>query len=182
MGKTEKRMARVTGSKISNGMVLCNVQFMHAGGGESGVAVGKPAPGVMWKPEPGWIVAVDYMQDGMPYVSDVMSTADYDQPDDLPSGGMTMQFGESTAITVKPDNGGYSVTIEASNIEVEGSDISLSAETVQAVAESVSVDAGSISLGESGEPLVTDVEAASTNDDGAITSLSVEKTDTTTAE
>lgn len=166
--KSEKQLARITGSRIVDGMVVCDVQYMHQKGGDSGIAMSKPSAGVMWRPKTGWTVVVDYLRDGTPYVSDILSVPEYDGQQELPGGSLTIQFSENTHITVKQEGGSTSVDVSAESVSVDADD--------------VSVDASNITLGTNGETLVTNVEAAETNTDGAITELNVETTSVTRAE
>lgn len=173
-GNNQKQMARIVSvTQTRNGMVTCSVQLAHSGGQENNVPVGKPHAKAMWKPEPGWMVVVDYLEDGSPYIAEVLSVpgTDYQAPD-LAEGSMTFQFDGDTHVTVDKDaNGNYTVDISASG------KVSISA------AETIEVDGTSITLGTDGadERLVTDVQTT-TNSDGAVTSIDLVKTDTTTAE
>jgi phage baseplate assembly protein gpV len=179
----EKQLGRVVSvTQSSNGMVQCSVQLPHAGGSVSNVPVGKPHSGVMWKPKPGWAVVVDYLDDGNPYIADVLSvpSKDYSAPD-LAEGSMTFRFDDSTAITVDKDgNGNYTVDIEASGkvsvsaadaVEVDGSTIDLDADGT----------ASAVNLGPNGDAVVTDV-STTTDSDGHVTGISLTKTSKTKAE
>jgi len=181
-GQKPKQTGRVVSvTQTSNGMVKCDVQLPHAGGTVT-APVGKPASGVMWKPESGETVIIDYMDDGNPYVSDVLSvpSKEYSAPQ-LAEGSMTFRFDDSTAITVdKDENGNYAVDIEASGtvsisaadaVEVDGSTIALDA----------AGDATAVNLGPNGDAVVTDVETT-TDSDGHITGISLTKTSKTKAE
>ena len=174
MNSKDKRAGRVVAvNQTNNGMVTCSVQLSHAGGQEENVPVGKPHAKVMWKPEPGWTVVVDYMEDGTPFITDVLSVPSktFDAPQ-LAEGSMTFQFDDETAITVDKDSSGnYTVDISASG------KVSVSS------AEAVEVDGGSITLGTGGNDaaLVTDV-STTTDGEGKVTDISLTKTSTTSAE
>lgn len=181
-GQKPKQTGRIVSvTQTSNGMVKCDVQLPHAGGAIT-APVGKPASGVMWKPEAGETVVIDYMDDGNPYIVDVLSvpSKEYNAPQ-LAEGSMTFRFDDSTAITVdKDDNGNYTVDIEASGkvsisaadaVEVDGSTIDLDSDG----------NATAVNLGPSGDALVTDV-TTTTDSDGHVTGISLTKTSKTKAE
>lgn len=182
-GQKAKQIGRVVSvTQTKNGMVQCSVQLSHAGGIVNNVPIGKPHAGVMWKPEPGWSVVIDYMNDGNPFISDVLSvpSKEYEAPD-LAEGSMTFRFDDSTAVTVDKDaNGNYSVSIEASGkvsvgaadaVEVDGDTIDLDADG----------SASAVNLGPDGDALVTGIETT-TDSDGHVTGVSVTKTSKTQAE
>lgn len=187
IGEKPKQMGRIVDvDQTENGMVLCSVQLPAAGGTAEKVPVGKPHAKVAWKPEPGWSVVVDYLDDGSPFISEVLSVPSKEfQMPDLAEGSMTFQFDDDTAITIdKDDSGDYTVDISGSgDVTVSGQNVTVeSAESVAVeAADSVEVDGSDIALGPNGDRLVTDV-TTSTDSDGNVTSVDTTKTDKTTAE
>lgn len=164
-----KQVGRIVSVKTHNGVPLVSVQLGHAGGSVDNVPVGKAAPGIQITPEKGWMVVVDYLDDGSPFISDVVSAPEFSIPD-LNEGSFTFRFNTDTAITVeKQTDGSYNIDIEADG------DIFISG------ANTVEVDGTSIDLGPNGSPVVTDVETTK-DADGKVTDVTTTKTSKTTAE
>lgn len=185
----QKQLGRVVSvTQTNNGMVACEVQLPHSGGAAENVAVGKPHAKAKWVPKPGWSVVVDYMNDGEPFITEVLSvpSKDFSSPK-LSEGSMTFQFDDDTAITVDKDsNGNYTVDISGSGeVTVSGNKVTVdSAEKVSVTSEtSVEVEAGSITLGTGGSDstLITDISTTK-DSDGHVTGVSAETTSKTSAE
>jgi len=182
-GNKPQQMGRIVSvTQTPNGMVQCSVQLPHSGGAVNDVPVGKPASGVMWKPESGETAVIDYTDDGNPYIAEILSvpSKEYQAPE-LAEGSMTFRFDDTTAITVdKDDNGNYAVEIEASGkvsvsaadaVEVDGSTIDLDS----------TGNASAVNLGPNGNTVVTDA-SLETDADGNVTGLNLTKTEKTKAE
>lgn len=124
------RVASVTQTK--KGMVQCSIQLPHAGGVKNNVPVGKPHSGVMWKPETGDTVTVEYNEEGRAYIANVLSVpAEEFTAPDLAEGSMRIRFDDSTTVTVdKDDSGNYDIDIEASG------EVTVDADTVKLGGES----------------------------------------------
>lgn len=187
IGNKPKQIGRVVAvSQTKNGMVKCSVQLSHSGGTEENVPVGKPHAKVAWKPEPGWSVVVDYLNDGSPFITKVLSvpSTDFRMPD-LAEGSMTFQFDGDTEITVdKDDSGDYTVDISGSgDVTVSGQNVTVdSADKVSIRStNAIDLDGSAITLGPNGDTLVTNV-TTTTDADGHVTSVDTEKTTKTSAE
>lgn len=129
-----KQLARVVAVDQVDGMTLMALQLAHSGGSLTNVPVGKAAPGFQLTPEPGWLVVVDYMDDGSPFISDVLSTPTFDMPE-LNDGSFTYRFNDGTHLTIERQaddsydvalKGDKSVTIDSDNrvkVGSPGSDV-----------------------------------------------------------
>lgn len=178
-GEKPTQTARcVSVEQTDNGMVTCSVVLSHTGGMKENVPYLKPANGAMFAPQQGDTVVIEYMEDGNPYISGILSvpSKDYQAPQ-LAEGSMSIRFDDQTEISVKKDgSGNYDVSISASgqislsasgDVSVDGENVSVSASGDASVsasgavsvdaADAVDVDGSTITLDSTGNATAVDL-------------------------
>lgn len=162
------KLAYVASAEAKNGNVWVDVSHERHGTAQRTIPYTSPFPGATFLPEQGEQVEI-YEIDGMNFARSAHRPRSYPTPV-LAEGDFSFNFDENTSITFTRNGGVWDVDISASG------NVSVSAEG------NVDVDSvGGISFGENGDALVTDV-STSKDIDGHVTSVSVTKTNKTTAE
>ncbi|UBF22719.1 baseplate assembly protein V [Halorubrum tailed virus 27] len=114
------RMAVVTGSRVIGGTLRVDVAYTDPGAADRNVPV-VAAAGTYAMPRSDDRVLVDEAEDGSIFAQPVsVRSPGFDVPD-LEEGEFELRFDDSTAISVRKNGSGFSVTVEADEVKLGGS-------------------------------------------------------------